>query len=158
MTPSSSNAAVAAAPTDPQLLGQRLLARGAIRPADLAPAAPGTGEPRTGLSMGEHQALTTAEWGITRAEQDELAAKSHQNLARAYDEGFFSDLITPFKGVTRVQPAPTPDATKAIFEAPRPQAGKASAGDVARGAETTADEVKRAAERAADKLHEAADD
>ena len=35
MTPSSSNAAVAAAPTDPQLLGQRLLARGAIRPADL---------------------------------------------------------------------------------------------------------------------------
>ncbi|WP_347346252.1 hypothetical protein [Microbacterium sp.] len=38
------------------------------------------------------------------------------------------------------------------------KAGKASAGDVARGAETTADEVKRAAERAADKLHEAADD
>ena len=66
-----------------------------------APATPGTGEPRTGLSMGEHQALTTAEWGITRAEQDELAAKSHQNLARAYDEGFFSDLVTPFKGVTR---------------------------------------------------------
>ena len=38
--------------------------------------------------------------------------------------------IEPFKGVTRVQPAPTPDATKAIFEAPRPQAGKASAGSV----------------------------
>ena len=79
----------------------RLKALAAIRPADLAPATPGTGEPRTGLSMGEHQALTTAEWGITRAEQDELAAKSHQNLARAYDEGFFSDLVTPFKGVTR---------------------------------------------------------
>ena len=72
-----------------------------VRPADLAPDAPSTGEPRTGLSMGEHQAITTAEWGVTRAEQDELAAKSHQNLARAYDEGFFDDLITPFKGVTR---------------------------------------------------------
>ena len=72
-----------------------------VRPADLAPDAPSTGEPRTGLSMGEHQAITTAEWGVTRAEQDELAAKSHQNLARAYDEGFFDDLITPYKGVTR---------------------------------------------------------
>ena len=79
----------------------RLKALAAIRPADLAPATPGTGEPRTGLSMGEHQALTTAQWGITRAAQDELAAASHQNLARAYDEGFFADLITPFKGVTR---------------------------------------------------------
>lgn len=38
--------------------------------------------------------------------------------------------VEPFKGVTRVQPAPTPDATKAIFAAARPQAGKASAGSV----------------------------
>ncbi|MBV7295870.1 acetyl-CoA C-acetyltransferase [Corynebacterium sp. TAE3-ERU12] len=74
---------------------------GSLRPSDFAPAAPSTGEPRTGLSMGEHQAITTAKWGVTREEQDELAAKSHQNLARAYDEGFFNDLMTPFKGVTR---------------------------------------------------------
>lgn len=79
----------------------RVKALAAIRPADLAPAAPGTGEPRTGLSMGEHQAITTAEWNVSRAEQDELAAASHQNLARAYEEGFFSDLITPFLGVSR---------------------------------------------------------
>lgn len=79
----------------------RIKALAGIRPADLAPATPGTGEPRTGLSMGEHQAITTAEWNVTRAEQDELAAASHQNLARAYDEGFFEDLITPFMGVTR---------------------------------------------------------
>ncbi|MEJ5920495.1 acetyl-CoA C-acetyltransferase [Corynebacterium sp. H78] len=72
-----------------------------VRPADLAPEPPSTGEPRTGLSMGEHQALTTAKWGITRQEQDEIAAASHQNLARAYDEGFFADLITPFNGVTK---------------------------------------------------------
>lgn len=74
---------------------------GSLRPADLAPEAPSTGEPRTGLSMGDHQAITTAKWGVTRAEQDELAAASHRNLARAYDEGFFTDLVTPYKGVTR---------------------------------------------------------
>ena len=39
----------------------------------------------TGLSMGEHQALTTEHWGITREAQDELAAASHQHLAAAYD-------------------------------------------------------------------------
>lgn len=90
----------------------RLKALAAIRPADLAPATPTTGEPRTGLSMGEHQAITTAKWGITRAEQDELAAASHRNLARAYDEGFFSDLVTPYKGVTRdtnMRPDSTPE-------------------------------------------------
>lgn len=42
--------------------------------------APSNGEPRTGLSMGEHQAITALEWGITREAQDELAASSHQNL------------------------------------------------------------------------------
>ena len=38
--------------------------------------------------------------------------------------------VEPFKGVTRTVPAPTPEATKAIFALPRPQAGKASAGSV----------------------------
>ncbi len=63
--------------------------------------APSNGEPRTGLSMGDHQAITALEWGITREAQDELAANSHQNMARAYNEGFFDDLISPFMGVTR---------------------------------------------------------
>jgi acetyl-CoA C-acetyltransferase len=53
--------------------------------------------------MGEHQAITTAKWGISREAQDELAFNSHQNLARAYDQGLFDDLITPFKGLTRDQ-------------------------------------------------------
>ena len=51
--------------------------------------------------MGEHQAITALEWDITRADQDALAYASHQNLARAYDEGFFDDLITPYKGLNR---------------------------------------------------------
>ena len=60
-------------------------------------------EPRTGMSMGEHQAITTLEWGITREAQDELAAASHHNLAAAYDRGFLDDLITPYLGLTRDQ-------------------------------------------------------
>ncbi|WP_104091539.1 acetyl-CoA C-acetyltransferase [Arthrobacter sp. GMC3] len=72
-----------------------------IRPKDLSPDAPNTGEPRTGLSMGEHQALTTAQWKISREAQDQLALASHKNLAAAYDRHFFDDLITPFRGLSR---------------------------------------------------------
>lgn len=80
---------------------QRAKIAAQIRPQYLTPQAPSTGEPRTGLSMGEHQAITTAAWGITREAQDELALASHQNLARAWDEGFFNDLSTPYLGVSR---------------------------------------------------------
>ncbi len=74
---------------------------GSIRPGQLAPEAPQNGEPRTGLSMGEHAAITAREMEIPREAQDELAVASHRNLAKAYDEGFFSDLVTPFLGVQR---------------------------------------------------------
>lgn len=82
-------------------LAQKLKIFSKLRPADLAPNAPTTGEPRTGLSMGEHQAITTAQWGITRQAQDELAAASHHNLAAAYQRGFFNDLITSYKGLSK---------------------------------------------------------
>jgi len=62
---------------------------------------PRNAEPRTGYSMGEHAELMAREWGIGREQQDELALKSHLNLANAYKDGFFTDLMTPFKGVTR---------------------------------------------------------
>ena len=82
-------------------VGAKLAALARIRPTHLAPSAPTTAEPRTGLSMGEHQALTTAAWGITRERQDEIALRSHQRLAAAYDAGFFDDLMTPFRGLTQ---------------------------------------------------------
>ncbi|HEY9009867.1 MAG TPA: acetyl-CoA C-acetyltransferase [Devosia sp.] len=68
---------------------------------ELKPVAPSTQEPRTGLSMGQHCELMAREWGITREEQDALALKSHQNAARAYDEGFHDDLVIPFAGVLK---------------------------------------------------------
>jgi acetyl-CoA C-acetyltransferase len=91
-------------------VGARLKALSKIRPQQLAPAIPANSEPRTGLSMGEHQAITTREWGITREAQDELAAASHQHLAAAYDRGFFDDLLTPFMGLSRDQNL-RPDST-----------------------------------------------
>lgn len=78
----------------------RLTALIHINPKDLL-AFPANGEPRTRLSMVEHQAITALEWNISRADQDELAFNSHQNLARAYDAGFFDDLMTPYKGLSR---------------------------------------------------------
>lgn len=77
----------------------KILAR--FRPSDLVPEIPQNGEPRTGLSMGDHCQITAKEWGIGREEQDQLAWESHQKLARAYDEGFFDDLMTPLAGLTR---------------------------------------------------------
>ncbi|HXE43748.1 MAG TPA: acetyl-CoA C-acetyltransferase [Conexibacter sp.] len=74
-----------------------------VRPQHLAPAIPRNEEPRTGLSMGEHQARTAAEWGVTREAQDELALRSHVNLAAAYERGFLDDLVTPYLGLERDQ-------------------------------------------------------
>jgi len=79
----------------------RLAALSAIRPGDIGLAIPQNGEPRTGLSMGEHAALTALEWQVGREEQDELAALSHQHLAAAYDAGFLDDLVTPFRGLEK---------------------------------------------------------
>jgi acetyl-CoA C-acetyltransferase len=81
---------------------QRLAVATRFRPAMLvSPSLPRNGEPRTGFSMGEHAEQMARQWNISREAQDELALKSHQSLARAYADGFFTDLMTPFKGVTQ---------------------------------------------------------
>ncbi|MBB4754914.1 acetyl-CoA C-acetyltransferase [Actinoplanes lobatus] len=85
-------------------LGDRLRAVAKLRPQHaIRPELPRNAEPRTGLSMGEHAAVTALRWNIGRAEQDELALTSHQRLAEAYDRGFFDDLLTPYLGLTRDQ-------------------------------------------------------
>ncbi|MFB7595411.1 acetyl-CoA C-acetyltransferase [Streptomyces sp. NPDC056160] len=83
--------------------GARLRALARVRPRHLVPDIPRNAEPRTGLSMGEHAAVTARAFGITRKAQDELAAASHQRLAAAYDRGFFQDLVVPFRGLERDQ-------------------------------------------------------
>ncbi|MCT1711137.1 MULTISPECIES: acetyl-CoA C-acetyltransferase [Dietzia] len=79
----------------------RLKLLGEIRPQSLVPEQPQNAEPRTGLSMGEHAAITAREFGVSRADQDALAAASHRNLAASYESGFQDDLVTPYLGVAR---------------------------------------------------------
>ncbi|HSB96920.1 MAG TPA: acetyl-CoA C-acetyltransferase [Spongiibacteraceae bacterium] len=72
-----------------------------LRPSMLAPVISAARERRTGLTMGEHCELMVKEWGISRVEQDKLALASHLNAARAYEQGFFNELIVPFQGLSR---------------------------------------------------------
>ncbi len=82
-------------------LADRLKVATRFRPGQVKLDIPVNSEPRTGLAMGEHQAITGDEWGISREAQDELAAASHVHLAASYDRGFQDDLVTPFLGLTR---------------------------------------------------------
>ncbi|MGY0236145.1 acetyl-CoA C-acetyltransferase [Longispora urticae] len=84
-------------------LGGKLKLITRLRPGQLVPDMPRNAEPRTGKSMGEHAAVTAAEWGVSREDQDELTAASHHHLAAAYEAGFFDDLVTPYLGLNRDQ-------------------------------------------------------
>jgi acetyl-CoA C-acetyltransferase len=81
----------------------RLKLLGHLRPGQIVPEIPRNAEPRTGMSMGEHQAITTERWGIAREAQDELTVASHRALAAAYERGFFDDLLIPYLGLERDQ-------------------------------------------------------
>ncbi|HEY9008737.1 MAG TPA: acetyl-CoA C-acetyltransferase, partial [Ohtaekwangia sp.] len=72
-----------------------------IRLKDLAPEAPGIDEPRTGLSMGGHTEITAKHYGISREDQDLLAFQSHQKAVKAYEDGFFNGMLTPYLGLDR---------------------------------------------------------
>lgn len=72
-----------------------------LKPEYLKPRFPNVQEPRTGLSMGQHCEMMVKDWKITREAQDELALQSHKNAARAYDAGFYNDLVFEFKGLKK---------------------------------------------------------
>lgn len=72
-----------------------------LRPADVLPRPSSVTEPRTRLSMGEHTELMVKEWKIAREAQDRLALRSHLNGAKAYEMGFFNDLVFPYAGLSR---------------------------------------------------------
>jgi len=72
-----------------------------LRPSFLKPKLPGVEEPRTGLSMGESTEIIAKEYGISRKSQDLLALESHINASKAYDSGFYDELVIPFEGVNK---------------------------------------------------------
>jgi acetyl-CoA C-acetyltransferase len=81
--------------------GERMKPWFGLRPRNFRPVLPGVAEPRTGLSMGESTELMVNTWGITRAEQDQLALESHQKAAAAYAAGFYKDLVREYLGLTQ---------------------------------------------------------
>lgn len=81
-------------------VGERLKPWLSLRPSMFKPVAPDVNEPRTKLSMGQSTEITAKQWGITRADQDQLAFESHQKAAKAWSDGFYKDLVVPFSGAT----------------------------------------------------------
>jgi acetyl-CoA C-acetyltransferase len=72
-----------------------------IKFSDIGIRTPKNEEARTGLSMGGHTQITADYYKIDRKVQDLVAYNSHKNLAKAYDEGFLNDMMTPFLGITK---------------------------------------------------------
>jgi acetyl-CoA C-acetyltransferase len=116
-------------------LPDRLKVLAKLRPKDIVPEIPRNAEPRTRKSMGEHAALTALEWGITREAQDELAYRSHLNLAAAYDRGFQNDLITPYLGLEKDQNL-RPDTTVEKLAKLKPVFGKGETATMTAGNST----------------------
>jgi acetyl-CoA C-acetyltransferase len=106
-----------------------------LRPGHLVPEFPRNGEPRTGLSMGEHCELMAQTWNIARAEQDQLALESHQKMAASYTEGWHNDLMTPFLGLTRDNNL-RPDLTLEKLASLKPAFEKSAKGTLTAGNST----------------------
>ena len=67
-----------------------------ISPKDLVPPMPGYSvEPSTGMSMGQHCETMVKDWGISREWQDKIAHESHTRAAKAWEDGFYDDLVMP---------------------------------------------------------------
>ncbi|GCC20255.1 hypothetical protein chiPu_0021328 [Chiloscyllium punctatum] len=77
-------------------IGQRLSLLGKIRPDYFAPELPAVAEFSTSESMGHSADRLAAAFGISRAEQDEFALRSHTLAKKAENEKLLKDVI-PFK-------------------------------------------------------------
>jgi acetyl-CoA C-acetyltransferase len=106
-----------------------------LRPHHLKPELPRNGEPRTGLSMGQHCELMAQTWNISRDAQDELALESHMKMAAAYAEGWHDDLLTPYSGLTRDQNL-RPDLTLAKLASLKPAFERGPKGTLTAGNST----------------------
>ena len=106
-----------------------------LRPHHLKPELPRNGEPRTGLSMGEHCEQMAKTWNIPRGEQDQLALESHQKMAAAYAEGWHDDLLSPFLGLTRDNNL-RPDLTLEKLASLKPAFDRSAAGTLTAGNST----------------------
>jgi acetyl-CoA acyltransferase len=72
----------------------KLLAFSHLAPADLMPEPPAIAEVSTGLTMGESAEKMAQENGISRADQDAYAHRSHVHAAQAYESGVLAEEVT----------------------------------------------------------------
>ena len=68
-------------------MGDRIKLLSTLRPKDILPQQPSITEFAVGETMGQGTEKMVKKWGVTRAEQDDLAHASHSNAARAWKEG-----------------------------------------------------------------------
>jgi len=74
-------------------LGQRLKLFSKLRFRDLLPQPPAVAEYSTGLRMGDTAEQMAKTHGISRADQDALALRSHQLAAKAWADGLLDDEV-----------------------------------------------------------------
>ncbi|NMP29112.1 acetyl-CoA C-acyltransferase FadI [Rahnella sp. SAP-1] len=85
-------------------LGQRLSLFSKLKLRDLLPVPPAVAEYSTGLRMGDTAEQMAKSHAITRQQQDELAHRSHQLAAKAWEEGLLATQVMvahvpPYKDV-----------------------------------------------------------
>lgn len=73
--------------------GERLKLLATLRPGDILPRQPSITEFSVGETMGQSTEKMVRKWGVSRAEQDDLAHASHSNAARAWREGRLDDQV-----------------------------------------------------------------
>lgn len=81
-------------------VAQKVKLLATFRPGFLAPQAPSPKEPSTGLTMGQHCELMAQEFCVTRAQQDGIALKSHQQAMVGRERGILQKQILPLGEVT----------------------------------------------------------
>ncbi|MGL5800825.1 MAG: acetyl-CoA C-acyltransferase FadI [Plesiomonas sp.] len=106
-------------------LSQRLKVISRLRLRDLMPVPPAVAEYSTGLSMGQTAEQMAKTYGISRPAQDELALRSHQRAAQAWDQGLLDDevmtaYVAPYKAPFAKDNNIRHDATLAGYAKLRP--------------------------------------
>jgi acetyl-CoA acetyltransferase family protein len=85
------------------------------------------------ISLGESTERVAEQYGIGRDAQDEFAARSHRNAAKAWDNGFYDDHVVAVEGVELardegIRPDSSPEKLAKLKPAFRPQ-GTITAGN-----------------------------
>ncbi|MFF9217138.1 thiolase family protein [Streptomyces viridosporus] len=83
------------------------------------------------VSLGESNELLREKFSISRERQDAFAVRSHRLADRAWDEGFYDDLVLPVEGLTRdegIRPGTSPEKLAALKPSFRPD-GTITAGN-----------------------------